>query len=129
LGTSLKEPDLVVLRMMNALITGGGIPLESIHPSLKNSVSQLAIESIIVRGPGNLSQIAAYVRERAGKASRTTVRLRMGELVRDGLVVRASKDKFCLTETFLADWCKRLGFIRRAGIFEAEQSPAIEPAP
>ena len=115
LAYQLGGQDLAVMRIANALITAAGMPLSVLHPSLKKAVSQLAIESILVRGPQTISQIAEYVRERAGSASRTTIRLRMGELEGAALVVRGQRSEFYLTAKFVDEWWTRFEAIRRLG--------------
>jgi len=100
-----RSSDVVLIRIANHLMSAGAFPMQSVDSRLKDTISQLAVESILVRGPRNLTEIAEYVRDVKGTASRTTIRGRMSMLQDAGIVGRAvSEVKFYLTEKFVAEW-------------------------
>jgi hypothetical protein len=99
----IRGTDALAMRVANALLAAGTLTLQSVDRRLRDPISQLAVESIIMMGPRNLSEVADYVRERKGSSSRTTLRQRMRKLIEDGIVEKEDRT-FHLTEKFIAQW-------------------------
>ncbi len=85
-----------------AMLRGGGVPVRSIEPSLKDPISQLVVEALLAHGAQNISHVAEYVKTTKGTSSRKTVRDRMRSLESAGIVERLeSESKWKLTHRFL----------------------------
>lgn len=82
----LGPPNDWLFRLIPVLIRSGGLPIRAIEPRIKDPISQLIVESLIVRGPSSVSGVARYVRQVKGTSSRTTIRERLTALEKDGSV-------------------------------------------
>lgn len=90
------------LRLLQIIARTGALPVRGIEPSIRDPISQLVIEALMARGPSNISQLAEYVRDAKGSASRMTVRDRLAELLSNGIVSRVpSSDRWHLRDTFV----------------------------
>lgn len=78
-------PDLLVVRV---LLKNGVALLRLVEPTVKDPISQLVVEALLVDGASNLSRIADYVKGAKGSSSRTTVRSRLADLRQRGIVSR-----------------------------------------
>jgi hypothetical protein len=82
LGTALYgEP----LKILSSLVSARR-PLESAPQ--RDEVSRIIINTIALKGPRNISQLAREVQGQRGKASRTTVRKRVQNLLRSKALIR-----------------------------------------
>lgn len=95
-------PQDLLIRLTHAFLQSGAIPVRAIDPRVRDPISQLIVEAIMVRGPCSISQIATYLRDVKGSSSRMTVRSRLELLGREGVVTRVPDSKcWLLTESFV----------------------------
>ena len=82
LGTALYgEP----LRTLNRLISARHLIESTAH---KDEINKIILNYIAVRGPKNISELAREVKRQRGKASRTTIRNRVRQLVKSKALVK-----------------------------------------
>jgi len=99
LTESRKYPELA--RLMGDLKVGAalyGEPLKLIQrllgvrrylekaPESRDEVSRIILNSLALRGPMNISQLTREVAREKGSASRVTVRKRVRELLKEGVI-------------------------------------------
>jgi len=124
----LRSSDIPAIRIANALLAAGTLTIRSVDQRLRDPISQLAIESIIIMGPRNLSEIADYVRERKGSSSRMTLRQRLRKLKDDGIVAKEGP-RFHLTEEFIAQWWSFFASLRENLISAGNENSELRSAP
>jgi hypothetical protein len=82
LGTALYgEP----LKTLNRIVSASRL-IES--TSQKDEINKIILNYIAVKGPKNLSELTREIRRQRGKASRTTIRKRVKQLVQTKTLVK-----------------------------------------
>lgn len=95
-------PSDWLFRLIPVVFRSGGIPIRAIEPTIKDPISQLVVESLIVRGPSTVSGVARYVKRVKGTSSRTTIRERLASLEISGVSCRCSSgSEWMLTNVFV----------------------------
>jgi hypothetical protein len=100
--SSDDSPQKWIFKLIPMLMRSGAIPVRAISPSIRDPISQLVVEGLMVRGPSTVSGVARYVRLIKGASSRTTIRDRLIHLEENGTVCSGeSRQQWMLSETFV----------------------------
>jgi len=107
------DPRLeLLLRLLQGIARSGAFPIRSLIPSIRDPISQLVVEALLVRGPSNVSQLAAYVKDVKGSSSRMTVRVRLSHLEAEGIASRMdSSGRWYLRDAFLRRYMELLSLV------------------
>lgn len=84
------------LKMIQRLI--GLRRLMEKESDLRDETSRAILNALALKGPMNISALTREVAYAKGKSSRVTVRKKIQELVKEGIIKKADNNNYCLSE-------------------------------
>ncbi len=101
------------LRLLNVYAEYGGLSIDVVIPEIKHDPIEREIVKILFDlRRANVSQIARELKGRRGKASRNTVRAKLGELERLGIVREVPTERgkvYALSRDVVKRWLELIG--------------------
>ncbi|WP_456366746.1 ArsR family transcriptional regulator [Thermococcus sp.] len=101
------------LRLLNVYAEYGGLSIDVVIPEIKHDpIAREIVRILFDLRRANVSQIARELRGRRGKASRNTVRAKLGELERLGVVRKLPSEKgkvYTLSRDVVRRWLELIG--------------------
>jgi len=101
------------LRLLNVYAEYGGLSVDVVIPEIKHDpIAREIVKILFDLRRANVSQIARELKGRRGKASRNTVRAKLGELERLGVVRKLPAEKgkvYTLSRGVVKRWLELIG--------------------
>jgi hypothetical protein len=93
--------------LLSLVSRSGAISPRLIDSRIQAGVPELLVAELLARGPCNVSELARWLRERRGRASRGKIRKELEGLVELGVVrLAVSPRRYTLSPDFLASYVK-----------------------
>ncbi|WP_297487649.1 helix-turn-helix domain-containing protein [Thermococcus sp.] len=101
------------LRLLNVYAEYGGLSIDVVIPEIKHDpIAREIVKILFDLRKANVSQIARELKGRRGKASRNTVRAKLGELERLGVVRKLPTERgkvYALSKDVVKRWLELIG--------------------
>ncbi|WP_297523736.1 ArsR family transcriptional regulator [Thermococcus sp.] len=101
------------LRLLNVYAEYGGLSIDVVIPEIKHDpIAREIVKILFDLRKANVSQIARELKGRRGKASRNTVRAKLGELERLGVVRKLPAERgkvYALSKDVVKRWLELIG--------------------